>query len=292
MKLRLVDATELLHELLGARNDGVATGLEELAGIEALALFVLASLDVATHASSEDELEVGVDVNLGDTEGDGLLDLILGDAGAAMKNEREIAGLGLDLTKTLEGKASQVGGVHAMDVADAAGQEVNAQVSDLLALSRISELTVGGHAVLGAADAANLSLDGKALGMSELDEFLGAVEVELEGLLMGTVIHDRGEAGLDALEAVLIRTVIEVKSDGNGNTRSLNSGLDHVCADLEAAHPLSSASGALKNQRRLGLLGSLKNGKRPLQVVGVESAESVVTGLCLLQHICCVDEHT
>lgn len=51
-----------------------------------------------------------------------------------------------------------------MDVADAAGEEVDTQVSDLLALSRISELAAGGHAVLGAADAADLGLDGHALG--------------------------------------------------------------------------------------------------------------------------------
>ena len=128
--------------------------------------------------------------------------------------------------------------------------------------------------------------------MSELDDLLGAVEVELEGLLVGAVIHDRGEAGLDALEAVLVGTVIEVKSDGHGGTGGLDGSLDHVGADLEAAHPLGSASGALKDQRRLGLLSSLEDGERPLKVVGVERAEGIVTGLGLLQHICCVDEHT
>ena len=85
--LRLVDGAELLHELLGAGNDVVATRLEELAGVKALALLILASLDVLANALGEDELQVGVDVDLGDTQGNGLLDLILGDAGATVQDE-------------------------------------------------------------------------------------------------------------------------------------------------------------------------------------------------------------
>ena len=208
-----------------------------------------------------------------------------------MQNEGQVAGLGLDLAQTLEGKASPVGGIHAVDVADTAGEEVDAQVSNLLALSGVSELAVGGHAVLGAADAADLGLDGHALGVGKLNELLGAVEVKLEGLLVRAVIHDGREAGLDALEAVLVRTVIEVKGDGNGNARGLDGSLDHVGADLETAHPLSGTSGALKDQRRLGLLGGLENSQGPLEVVGVEGTESVLAGLGLLEHVCCVDEH-
>ena len=208
-----------------------------------------------------------------------------------MQDEGQVAGLGLDLAQTLEGKASPVGGIDAVDVADTAGEEVDAQVSDLLALSRISELAAGGHAVLGAADAADLGLDGHTLGVGKLNELLGAVEVKLEGLLVRAVIHDGREAGLDALEAVLVRTVIEVKGDGNGNARGLDGSLDHVGADLETAHPLSGTSGALKDQRRLGLLGGLENSQGPLEVVGVEGTETVLAGLGLLEHVCCVDEH-
>ena len=224
-------------------------------------------------------------------ESPNLLDLILGNAGATVQDEGQVAGLGLDLAQTLEGKASPVGRVHAVDVADTAGKEVDAQVSDLLALSRISELAAGGHAVLGAADAADLGLDGHALGVGKLNELLGAVEVKLEGLLVRAVIHDGREAGLDALEAVLVRTVIEVKGDGNSNARGLDGSLDHVGADLETAHPLGGTSGALKDQRRLGLLGGLENSQGPLEVVGVEGTETVLAGLGLLEHVCCVDEH-
>ena len=208
-----------------------------------------------------------------------------------MQDEGQVAGLSLDLAQALEGKASPVSRVHAVDVADTAGEEVDAQVSNLLALSRISELAAGGHAVLGAADAADLGLDGHTLGVGKLNELLGAVEVKLEGLLVRAVIHDGREAGLDALEAVLVRTVIEVKGDGNGNARGLDGSLDHVGADLETAHPLSGTSGALKDQRRLGLLGGLENSQGPLEVVGVEGTETVLAGLSLLEHVCCVDEH-
>ena len=127
--------------------------------------------------------------------------------------------------------------------------------------------------------------------VGKLNELLGAVEVKLEGLLVRAVIHDGRKAGLDALEAVLVRTVIEVKGDGNGNARGLDGSLDHVGADLETAHPLSGTSGALKDQRRLGLLGGLENSQGPLEVVGVEGTETVLAGLGLLEHVCCVDEH-
>ena len=60
--LRLVDGAKLLHELLGAGNDVVATRLEELAGVKALALLILASLDVLAGGLSKDQLALGVDV--------------------------------------------------------------------------------------------------------------------------------------------------------------------------------------------------------------------------------------
>ena len=153
-------------------------------------------------------------------------------------------------------RPAQSSGVHAVDVADAAGEEVDAQIGDLLALGRIGELAGGGHAVLGAADAADLSLDGEALGMGELHELLGAVEVELEGLLVGAVVHDGGEARLDGLEAVLVRTMVEVERHGDGHAGRLDGGLDHVGADLEAAHPLGGTGGALDDQRAISESGS------------------------------------
>ncbi len=88
-----------------------------------------------------------------------------------------------------------------MDVADAAGEEIDPEIGDLLALGRVGELAVGGHAVLGAADAADLGLDGHALGWaSSTSSSLVRSRLKLEGLLVRTVIHDGREAGLDALK--------------------------------------------------------------------------------------------
>ena len=127
--------------------------------------------------------------------------------------------------------------------------------------------------------------------MGKLDDLLGAVEVELEGLLMGAVVHDGGEPGLDALEAVLVGTVIEMERHGDGDVQGLDGGLHHIGADLVAAHPLGGTAGALHDERGLRLLGGSEDGERPLEVVGVECAERVVAGLGFLEHLCCVDEH-
>ena len=178
-----------------------------------------------------------------------------------------------------------------MDVADAAGEEVDTESGDLLALVGVGDLALTNDTVLDATDAADLGLDGDALLVGDLHDLSGAVEVDLEGLLVGAVVHYGGEAGLDALKAVLVGAVIEVQGDRDGHAGGLDGGLHHVGADLEAAHPLGGAGGALDNQRGLGLLGGLEDGKRPLQVVGVKRAESVVTGLGVLQHLSCIDEH-
>ena len=53
--LSLVGGAELLHELLGAGHDGLAAGLQDLAGVEALALLVLAGLDVLAGGLGEDD---------------------------------------------------------------------------------------------------------------------------------------------------------------------------------------------------------------------------------------------
>ncbi len=183
--LRLVDGAKLLHEFLSASHDGLATGLEHLAGIEALAFEVLAGLDVLTGGSGKDELQVGVHVDLGNAEGDGLLDLVHRDAGAAVENQRQVAHGLLDGSQSVEGQTGPILGVHAMDVADAAGEEVHAQSGDLLALLGVGNLALAHDTVLDATDAADLGLDGDALLVGDLHDLSGAVEVDLEGLLVG-----------------------------------------------------------------------------------------------------------
>ena len=86
--------------------------------------------------------------------------------------------------------------------------------------------------------------------------------------------------------------MIEVQSNRNRNVESFDASFDHIGTNLVAAHPLGSATRALHDERRLGLLGSLENGERPFQVVGVEGAQSVMAGLSIFEHVACVNEHT
>ena len=62
--LGLVHAAKLLHELLGANNDSLASRLDELARIVTLALLILASLNILANGLGIDNLKVGVDVDL------------------------------------------------------------------------------------------------------------------------------------------------------------------------------------------------------------------------------------
>ena len=127
--------------------------------------------------------------------------------------------------------------------------------------------------------------------MGKLDELGGVLEVRLEVLLVGAVIHDGGEASLDGLEAVLVGAVIEVKGNRHGDVEGVHHVDDDVVAQLEAGHPLGGASGALDDERALELLGSREDAVGPLDVVRVERAEAVVALLGRLEHVRSVNEH-
>ena len=60
--------------LLDGRLDGFRARSEQLARVEALALPILAGLDVSARRGREGELALGVDVDLRNAEADGLLD--------------------------------------------------------------------------------------------------------------------------------------------------------------------------------------------------------------------------
>ena len=208
-----------------------------------------------------------------------------------MENERQVAGQSLDLGETVHGEAGPVIGIQAVDVADAAGEEVNAEVGDGLALLGVSELASGGDAVLDATDAADLSLDGDALAVADLHDLGGALEVHLEGGLMGAVIHDGGEASVDGLEAVLIGAVIEVHGNRNGDVHVVNEVGDDVADDLEAHLPLGGTSGALDDDGSLELFGGLEDGAGPLEVVGVEGGDAIMALDGGVEHVLSVNKH-
>ncbi len=94
--------------------------------------------DVLTGGLSKHQLALGVDVDLGDTQADGLCDHLIGDAGAAVQNQRNVVGGLVDAVQSLEVQTLPVCGVDAVDVADAGSQEVNAQSGDLCALFGVS----------------------------------------------------------------------------------------------------------------------------------------------------------
>ena len=85
-RLALACAAEQLDLLLALGLDGLCAGSQQLAGVEALALLILAFFDVLTGGFSKHQLALGVDVDLGNAQADGLCDHLIGDAGAAVQN--------------------------------------------------------------------------------------------------------------------------------------------------------------------------------------------------------------
>ncbi len=121
-----------------------------------------------------------------------------------MKNKWKITDALLDSLELIKGEALPVSWVDAVNVADAACKEVNAQVSNLCALLRISKLALSGNAVLGAADAADLSLNRNTLCVSCLYDLFGALKVGLKIRLVRTIVHNGSKSSLDALERILV----------------------------------------------------------------------------------------
>ena len=133
-----------------------------------------------------------------------------------------------------------------MDVADACCQEVNAQISDLLALVGICALAHTNYAVFLAANGTNLSLDGNALLVSSLNQ-LGCLSHVLFDRVVRTVEHDRREACFQTLVAVVIRAVIQMQSNGNGDVHFFHHAVYHAYNGLVAGHVLTSALGYAQN---------------------------------------------
>ena len=201
--LCLADRTEELHLVLDSSLDSLIAGSKDLSGIVALALEILLSLEVLSGSFLECPLALGVYVDLGNAHGDSLLDLIIGDAGTAVENQRDIADSSGDVLKSLKGKTLPVVRILAVDVADACCKEVDAAVLELYALCRICTLAVCNYAVLFAADCAYLSLDGQTQLVAGLYELFCLSEVLFDRIVRA-VEHDRREARLDALLSALI----------------------------------------------------------------------------------------
>ena len=83
---------------------------------------------------SKHQLALGVDVDLGNAQADGLSDHLVGDAGATVQDQRDVIGGLVNAVQSLEVQTLPVCRVDTVDVADAGSQEVDAQSSDLCCL--------------------------------------------------------------------------------------------------------------------------------------------------------------
>ena len=94
--------SEQFHLLFHFSHDRFCARFQEFTRIKALALFVLASLDVLACSLSEYDLALCINVDLSYAEIDGFLDHVVRDACTAVKYERHIACLLLDRIQCLK----------------------------------------------------------------------------------------------------------------------------------------------------------------------------------------------
>ena len=91
-KSSLANRTEQFHLFLNSSLDCLEARCEELSGVEALALLILASFNVATGSFLECQLALCVYIDLCNAQRDCLLDHVSRNACAAMKHQGHITG--------------------------------------------------------------------------------------------------------------------------------------------------------------------------------------------------------
>ena len=179
--------------------------------------------------------------------------------------------------------------VGAVAGADGDGQGVAAGVGDeVLGLVRVGQVRqglvaaqAGAVAVLDAAQAADLALDGHAQGVGLLHDLPGDLDVVLVGgrrlavLHQRAVHHHRGEALLDGAEAGR-RAVAVVLVHGDGDLRVQLGGGQHQVAQVVVVGVGAGAAAGLDDDRAVGLGGGHHDGLDLLHVVDVEGADAVV----------------
>ena len=196
----------------------------------------------------------------------------------------------MDLVQSLEVQALPVGRVLAVDVADAGSQEVDAQGSDLGALSGISDFAHTDDAVFLAADGTDLSLDGQAVVMGQGNQ-LGGLGNVLIDVVVAAIKHDGSEAGGNAGLSTLVGAMVQVQGNGNGDAQALVHGLDHGGNGLETGHIFAGTLRNTEDDGGVHLLCSEQNALGPFQVVDVELTDSIVAIACFQQHIGSIYQH-
>ena len=274
---------------IGGEEDGVI-GMGEVADPAECAKIAGLGIDFLAAGIGKAQLSLGVDVDLGNAQRDGLLDHVSRDARAAVQDQGDVIGSAMDLVQSLEVQALPVGGVLAVDVADTGSQEVDAQGSDLGTLSGVSNLAHADDAVLFTADGTNLSLDGQAVVMGQGDQFGGLGNV-LVDVVVAAIEHDGSETGGNAGLSTLIGAVVQVQGNGNGDAQAFVHGLDHGGNGLEAGHIFASTLRNAEDDGGVHLLRGEQNALGPFQVVDVELTDSIVAIACFQQHIGSIYQH-
>jgi hypothetical protein len=229
-------------------KDSLLVGLVSTVGVADLAGKVLLLVDhVVTDTLAVSVLHVGVDVDLDDTVGDGIEELLLGGAGATVEDKSDglvvleallLLDVLLVLLEELGAELDVAGLVDTVDVTEAGGDgEVGGDgVEGLVDLVDVFGLGVEGvvvnglvvNTVLLATGDADLHLDPLLHGSNALEVGSGGVDVVLD-LLLGKVNHVGGEEGLavdlevglvgvnHAIEPgkELLGAVVGVKDDGD-----------------------------------------------------------------------------
>ena len=292
--------------MIGAAEQNVAAGDElgvfsdeDLAGRAEVEIGGLVAEVLAVDAGP-DEAAVGIDVDLSDAEfGGGEVfvhvdahgagdvaaggvdagDLILWDGGGAVHDEREAGHAGLDLLEDIE-----MEGLFALEFegavagADGAGEGIAAGLFDeVFGFGGVGE---GGVAVLNfdvvldAAEHAEFGFDGDPLGVGPVDDALGDLDVLVERVV-GRVDHDGAEeAGVDALGAGLLITVVEVDGEnglGEDIARGADDGFQHALVGVGAG-----TLGNLDDERSLRLDGAAEKAHGLFRVIDVIGADGVL----------------
>jgi hypothetical protein len=181
LSLELAGSVEVLKGLLGALGHGLLTLTDPDTGVEVLLVGLVGAVgvtdlgeevvllveDVVTDTGEVGPLHVSVDVDLDDTVADGLLELLLGGAGATVEDEEDrlvllglglLLDVGLVLGEQLGVQLDVAGLVDTVDVTEASGDgEVGAD---------------GGQGVVDGQDVLGLGVEGVVVDILVVDTVL------------------------------------------------------------------------------------------------------------------------
>ena len=286
--------------------DGGAGGLQILAGVKLGRIVGEELTDSAGHSQTQ----IGVDVDLTNSHGSGLAQLLLGHADGvghvaailidhlhkvlrngrrAMQNDGEAGQTLGDILQNVEaqGRGNQdavlvesalLGSELIGTVAgtDGDGQRVTAglgnELLDLLGTGVRRMLGRNANLVLDACQRTKLGLDGDAVVVSIFNDLAGNLDIFGKGL-GGSVDHDGSKAAIDtALTSLKAVAVIQMKGDGQ-------TGLDD--GSLNQLHQVgvvgigTSTLGNLQNHGSIDFHGGFGDALNDFHVVDVESADGI-----------------